>query len=64
MFRVGSVMQSFTVDDMTSVVGPPIEEEEACSDIIDDTRTVVVCSRVCKASVGALATCCVCIKLL
>ena len=57
MFRVGSMMRGFTVDEMLSDVNPPIEDEEDCSDIIDDTKTVVVCSRVCKASVGALATC-------
>ena len=57
MFRVGSMMRGFTVDEMPSVVNPPIEDEEDCSDIIDDTKTVVVCSRICKASVGALATC-------
>lgn len=57
MFLVGRVILGLRVDERVSVVGPPRDEEEAWSDIIDETMDVVVCSRVCSASVGALATC-------
>ena len=46
MFRAGSVMRGLRVAEMVRVVGPPREEEEACSDIIEDTKEVVVCSKV------------------
>lgn len=50
-------MRGFSVEEIASVVDPPRVEEEACSDIIEETRLVAVCSRVCSASVGAFATC-------
>jgi hypothetical protein len=56
MFRAGRVMCGLSVWEMESVVAPPREEEEACSDIIEDTIDVAVCSKVCRASVGAFAT--------
>jgi len=45
MFRAGSVIFGLRVVEMVSIVGPP-REEEACSDIIEDTIEVVVCSNV------------------
>lgn len=49
-------MRGLTVDEIASVVGPPRVDEDACSDMIDETRAVAVCSNVCNASVGAFAT--------
>jgi len=49
-------MRGLRVAEMASVVEPPREEEEACSDIIEDTTVVAVCSKVWRASVGAFAT--------
>lgn len=41
------------------VMGPPEEgeEEDVWEEMRRDSRRVVVCSRVCRAEVGALATC-------
>lgn len=56
IFLAGRVTRGLRVVEIVSIVGPPRDKEEACSDIIEETIEAVVCSRVCSASVGALAT--------
>lgn len=57
MLREGSVMSVFNVADSDRLASPPSPCCEAfCSFMIAATSNVVVCSRVCKASVGAFGT--------
>lgn len=57
IFREGRLTRGLRLGDRASVTGPPIPPEAACSDMIALTIVVEVCSRVRRASVGALGTC-------
>lgn len=54
--RAGKVSFGFKAADSGSVTGPPIPPVEDCSAMMADTMTVAVCSNVCSASEGAIAT--------
>lgn len=54
MFRDGNMMCGLTVPEGLRLSRPPIP---VCSANIVETMVVVVCSRICKASVGAFAAC-------
>lgn len=54
--RAGRLMRGFRVAESARVVEPPRVDAEAWDERIADTMDEVVCSRVCSASTGALAT--------
>lgn len=57
MFREGRHICGLNVGDNGRRTVPPDPWAVDCADNIRDTKAIVVCSRVCKASVGAFTVC-------